>query len=298
MTAVKWHIICLIITGVSLYLISCNRKPGSSDQQEYKKAIQIKGSDTMVNLVQAWAEEFISNHPDVNLGITGGGSGTGIAALLNHSCDITMSSRSIEEKEMEEAEANNIHPVEFIVGLDGLIIIVNNENPVIELDLDQVRDIFLGRIDNWKNTGGYNSKIVILSRESNSGTYTFFKERVLKRGNKNSKEEFSPHALLMPSSQAIVNEISQNPHAIGYVGMGYAHARVKSLKLKDTSKPADADPVAPTIDNVLNGSYPISRPLFLYTNGEPSGNIKVFIDFALSERGQIIVRETDFVPIK
>lgn len=293
MTANRRYIL-ILMAGALLSLVSCFKQTESSGNTVSGKSIQIKGSDTMVNLVQSWAEEFISQHPDVNLGITGGGSGTGLAALLNHSCEIAMSSRSIEEKELKKAEESNIHPREFIVGLDGLMVIVHPSNPVDGLTLDQLRDIFIGKVNNWQQVGGNNSVIVLLSRESNSGTHLFFKEHILKRGDKKSKEEFSPHALLMPSSQAIVNEVVQNPHTIGYVGMGYLSPRLKALSV---AKTAGGTFIAPSIENVVSGAYPISRPLYLYINGEPAGSIKAFIDFALSLRGQTIVRETDFVPV-
>jgi phosphate transport system substrate-binding protein len=260
-----------------------------------KLEIQIKGSDTIVNLIQAWAEDFCKIRTDVNIGITGGGSGTGFAALLNHICSIAMSSREIEDKELKLAAQNGIKPVEHRIGLDGLIVIVHPSNPVSSLTLDQIRDIFMGRIVNWKQVGGEDRKIVILSRESNSGTHMFFKEHVLRKGKKKSKEEFAPAALLMPSSQAIVNEIVQNPNAVGYVGMGYLSPRLKALSISIApGKPA----VPATIANVLDNSYPISRPLFLYTDGEPRDAVKDFIDYALSDAGQATVARLDFVPIR
>ncbi len=258
------------------------------------KNIQIKGSDTIVNLVQAWAEEFTKRNPVVNIGVTGGGSGTGFAALLNGTCDIGMSSRLIDPKEIVKAKANGIQPVEYKVGLDGLAVVVHPDNPVHNLTLDNLRDIFMARKKNWKDFGGENRKIVILSRESNSGTHVFFKEHVLKRGNTKSPEEFSPEALLMPSSQAIADEVQQNPHAIGYVGMGYICQALKAVAVAvEPGKPF----IEPNVETVMDGSYPISRPLFLYTNGEPTDYIKIFVDYALSESGQKMVKDTDFVPI-
>jgi len=258
------------------------------------QAVQIIGSDTMVNLVQAWAEAFGPLHPEALISIRGGGSGTGLAALLNKSCDLAMSSRPISRKEINEAEANGIHPREWRVGLDGLIVIVNPHNTVDSVDLDQLRDIFLARVRDWSELGGTGGKIVILSRESSSGTYMFFKEHVLRRGSNKNKDEFSPEALLMPSSQAIVNEVAQNPHAVGYVGLGYLSPRLKALAV---AKTPEAPAVAPSIKTVADNSYPSSRPLFFYTDGEAAGAVRGFIDFALSPAGQKIVVETDFVPV-
>jgi phosphate transport system substrate-binding protein len=288
-------ILCLIIILISLSLFSCNRAEKTSSGGKGQTTIQIIGSDTMVNLVQAWAEGYAPLHSSLILSIRGGGSGTGIAAFINGSCDIAMASRAMEEKEIQQALEKKIQPKEFIVGLDGLMVIVNPLNPVSRLTLDQVRDMFIGKIKNWQEIGGDDLPIVLLSRESNSGTYLFFKEHVLRRGNKESHEEFSPDALLMPSSQAIVNEIVQNPHAVGYVGIGYLSPKLKAVAL---AKIAGAAYIAPTIEHVMDGSYPISRPLYFYANGEPRGEIKAFIDFALSAAGQKIVKDTDFVPAK
>jgi len=276
----------------SLSFLSCSRP--SQDGAAAAHSIQIKGSDTIVNLVQVWAERFVEDKPSLNVGVTGGGSGTGFAALFNNTCDIAMSSREIEEKEKVIAESKNVQPLEFKVGLDGLAVLINKDNPVDKLTVSQLRDIFTAKITNWKEVGGKDLKIVILSRESNSGTHMFFKEHVIRGGNKKDKTEFSVHSLLMPSSQAIYDEIVQNPHALGYVGMGFINPQVKAVSVAVDDK---SEYVYPTPDNVLSGKYPISRPLYLYTNGKPQGVTKDFIDYALSNAGQKVVLETDFVPI-
>ncbi len=289
----------MMFFSAGLLMSACSERAGAKAPDAAgttgHRAVQVIGSDTMVNLVQAWAEAFGALHPEVNLSIRGGGSGTGLAALINGSCDVAMASRPISEKEIGEAKANGIDPREWKVALDGLIVIVNPANPVSDVTLDQLRDIFLARIRDWSELGGNGGKIVILSRESSSGTYLFFKEHVLRRGNGNNKDEFSPEALLMPSSQAIVNEVSQNPHAVGYVGLGYLSPRLKALAV---AKNPESPFVAPSIAHVADNSYPISRPLFYYTNGEPSGAAREFIEFALSPAGQEIVVKTDFVPME
>ena len=257
-------------------------------------SMQIKGSDTIVNLIQVWAENVVENNPSYNIGVTGGGSGTGFAALINETCDIAMSSREIEEKESAMAAEKNVTPVEYIVGLDGLAILLNKNNPVNELTIDQLRDIFMAKITNWKEVGGEDRRIVILSRESNSGTHMFFKEHVLRHNDKKSKDEFAPRALLMPSSQAIYDEVSQNPHALGYVGMGYINNNVKAVSV---AVDKNSTYFYPNSENVMTEKYPISRPLYLYTNGRPQGVVREFIDYALSDEGQRIVEETDFVPL-
>lgn len=260
-----------------------------------KNSIQIKGSDTMVNLGQAWAEKYMEKNPSKFIAITGGGSGTGLASLLNGTCDIAMSSRDIKEKEIALANQKGINPYEIKIALDGLALVVNPQNPVEKLTEDEIASIFTGRITNWKDVGGKDEKIVVLSREVNSGTHVYFKEHILRKGNSNSKEEFAPGALLLSSSQAIADEVASNPAAIGYYGMGYVSGKQKPvLVANDEASTYEA----PTIENVVNGKYPISRPLFFYTNGEPQGLVKEFIDFCLSQEGQEIVLDTDFVPVK
>ncbi len=257
--------------------------------------IQIKGSDTIVNLVQVWAEKFCQINKTINIGVTGGGTGTGFAALLNNTCDIAMASRQVEQNELDLAKKQNITYKEYIVGLDGLAILINKNNPVNNITLEQLRDIFMSKITNWKELGGEDRPIVLLSRESNSGTHIFFKEQVIRQNNIDSKDEFSTRALLMPSSQAIVDEIYQNPNAIGYAGIGFINEQTKAVSVSARNS---TEYFYPTIENVMNNKYPISRPLYLYTNGEPQGTVKDFIDYALSDEGQKIVSETAFVPIR
>jgi len=257
-------------------------------------SVQVKGSDTMVNLGQAWAEKYMQENPGDFVAVTGGGSGTGFSSLISGTCDIAMASRNIKDKEIALAKQKGIDPNEIRVAMDGLAVVVNPANPVGRLTLDQLAQIFTGRITNWKEVGGENKKIVVLSREVNSGTHVYFKEHVLRKGDPNSKEEFTPGALLLSSSQAIADEVAGNPSAIGYYGMGYISPKQKPVMV---AKDAASEYEAPTIENVVNGKYPISRPLFLYTNGQPQGLVKKFVDACLSKEGQEIVLQTDFVPI-
>jgi phosphate transport system substrate-binding protein len=259
-----------------------------------KNSIQIKGSDTMVNLGQAWAEKYMQNNPAEFIAVTGGGSGTGISSLISGTCDIAMCSRNIKDKEISLAKQKGINPYEIKVALDGLAVVVSPKNPVGKLTMDQLAQIFTGKITNWKEVGGQDLKIVILSREVNSGTHVYFKEHVLRKCDPNSKEEFAPGALLLSSSQAIADEVAQNPSAIGYYGMGYISSKQKPVFVAKDEK---SEYEAPTIENVVNGKYPISRPLLLYTNNQPQGLVKKFVDFCLSKEGQDIVLKTDFVPI-
>jgi len=259
-----------------------------------KDSIQIKGSDTMVNLGQAWAERYMQENLGDFVAVTGGGSGTGFSSLISGTCDIALSSRNIKEKEVALAKQKGINPFQIKVAMDGLSVVVNPKNAVMKLTVEQLAGIFTGKISNWKEVGGINLKIVILSREVNSGTHVYFKEHVLRKGDPNSKEEFAPGALLLSSSQAIADEVAQNPSAIGYYGMGYISSKQKPIMVAKDEK---SEYETPTIENVVNGKYPISRPLFLYTNGQPQGLVKKFVDFCLSKEGQDIVVKTDFVPI-
>jgi len=254
--------------------------------------IQIKGSDTIVNAAQKVAEEFMKEYPHIFVAITGGGSGVGIASLINKTCDIATASREMKAKEIEMANKRDVYPKEFVVAYDGVAVIVNNDNPINKLTINDLHNIYTGKVTNWKELGGKDLHIVTLSREVSSGTHMYFKEEVVQLGQKNNSEEFSTGTLLLTSSQAIVEEVANNESAIGYLGMGYVSDRTKPLMIgkNDEFYPPD-------VDNVIKKTYPLSRPLYFYTNGEPEGVTRLFMDFTLSPKGQLQFRETGFVPI-
>lgn len=257
--------------------------------------IQIKGSDTMVNLGQSWAEAFMEKNPAISIAITGGGSGTGIAAIFSGTTDIAQSSRDLSAEEKHKAASQGTPIAETVVGYDGIALIVNPANSVTQLTTDQLADIFGGKITNWKEVGGKDLNILILSRERNSGTHVFFLEHIVRRGNAKGPEEFASSALMMPSSQAIATEVQGSEAAIGYVGLGYVSDAVKVIEVgKTTAGPF----LKPTIDDVHSGAYPIARPLLFLTRGELKPHIKQFIDFAVSADGQEIVSLLDFVPLE
>lgn len=264
----------------------------ASPVEAAKDAIQIKGSDTMVNLVGGWAEEFMAENKQAMVAVTGGGSGTGIAAFLNGVVDIASVSRSIKEKEASLAKRKGISPNEVVVARDGILVVVHPKNKLSELSLSQLADIFTGKITNWKQVGGSDLGIILLSREVSSGTHVDFKEAIILP--KYPGGEFAQNALLLPSSQAIHDEVAQNERAIGYFGLGYLSPKVKAIAL--ASSPGAA-PLKPTLDNIMKGTYPLSRSLYFYTNGKPSGLVKSFIDFVLSSKGQAIVSKTGFIPL-
>ncbi len=256
--------------------------------------IQNKGSDTLVNLALAWAERYTSLHPEVQIAVTGGGSGTGIAALINGTVHIANSSRKIKPEEVAEARANGIEPVEHVVAADAIAVVVHPQNPVDRLTIAQLSAIFSGKITNWKEVGGEDRPIVTLSRETNSGTHVFFLEEVVRQGRKDDKTLFSPETLLMPSSEGISSEIRRNPNAIGYDGLGYVTPDQKVIAVaRDEGGPY----ILPSIETVHNGTYPIARELYMYTAGEPTGIIKDYLDWIRTPEAQAIVAELGFVPI-
>ncbi len=273
-------------------LLACTMA-GAAAAKQGEQAIQIKGSDTMVNLCQAWAESFMRQHPEVTVAITGGGSGTGIAALIGGTCDLAATSRKITAKEATKAAALGAPPKELTVALDGLAVVVNPQNPVRQLTLQQLADLFTGKVTNWKALGGPDKRVVLLSREVNSGTHVYFKEHVLPASSTGDRE-FSPEALLLPSSQAIADEVGSNLGGIGYYGMGYLNPNNAVISV---AKAAGEPYVTPSEKTVLNGTYPISRPLLLYSHGQPGGAVKAFLDFVMSPEGQAVVRQIDFVPV-
>lgn len=268
--------------------------PGASAAAK-QATLQIKGSDTMVNLVQAWGEVFMEEHPDVFAAVTGGGSGTGIAALIGRTCDIAACSRAMKEQEINDARVRGVEPQQHVVALDGIAVVVHPGNPVKRLTLEQLRAIFTGELVNWRQVGGRDQRIVVLSREVNSGTHVFFKEHVLQRGAGHAQAEFAPSALLLSSSQAVADEVAQNPQAIGYYGMGYISSRQQVIAV---GAGAQGPFIEPTVEAVRRKTYPISRPLYLYTAGEPAGAVRLFMDFVASPTGQAIVAEQDFVSLK
>ena len=257
--------------------------------------IQNAGSDTMVNLALAWAEEYKKIKPEINVSVAGGGSGTGVAALISGTTDIANCSRAMKVSELTKArKENGSAPEQHIMGLDALAIYVHEANPLNEITIEQLGKIYAedASITKWSQLGiqppGGNDEIIRISRQSNSGTYAYFKEAVIPEG-----KEFKLGTRDLHGSKDVVELIGNTPSAIGYSGMGYATSHLKMLK--DAIKKRDT-PYAPTLQNALDKKYPIARPLFMYTSGEPSGHIKSYIDWCLSEAGQKIVVDSGYIP--
>ena len=288
--------ILLLTTIVAMFFLSsCGPVASAGAASDSQTAyIENKGSDTIVNLALAWAEKYQDEHPDVRISVTGGGSGTGIASLINGTVDIANASRQIKQEEIDLAEANGVEPVEHVIARDAIAVIVNPENPVNQLTLKQISDIYSGKITNWQEVGGEDRPIVKLSRETNSGTHVYFLETVLRLGNKDDKTLFSMDTLLLPSSEGIVAEVRQNPNAIGYDGLGYVPDDLKMIAIAETEGGAY---VLPSIPTVNDKTYPIARDLYMYTNGQPGGVLKEYLDWILSDTAQEIVAELGFVPV-
>lgn len=281
---------------LTLTLAGCGRNAGAAPALAGTgRALQNKGSDTLVNLALAWAERYRQLHPDVTIAVTGGGTGTGIAALINGTVDIANASRQMKADEIAAAQANGVEPVEFAVAIDALAIVVHPDNPVSQLTIDQLADIYTGRITNWREVGGNDAPIILLSRESNSGTHVYFLEEVVRQGDGENKDIFAPQTLLMPSSVGITSEVRRNPNAIGYDGFGYVDAAHE--KLIAIAPARDAAYVLPSVASGADGSYPIARALYMYTAGEPTGAIRDYLDWIMGDEGQAIVAELGFVPL-
>ncbi len=281
-----------------LVIAACSSQPdsGESPLPETSEYLNNVGSDTMVNLALAWAEQFQKSNPQSNLSVSGGGSGTGIASLINGTTDIANASRQIKSEEIENAQANGIEPTEFVVAKDAIAIIVNPNNPIDQLSLQQLSDIYQGKINNWKELGGEDLPIVRLSRETNSGTHVYFLEEVLRLGDKEDKSLFSTDTLLLPSSEVIGAEIRNNPNAIGYDGLGYVTPDMKVIAVADALTD-DTEFVYPSAETVNNGTYPIARDLYMYTAGPPVGFVNKYIDWIFTSEAQEIVVQLGFVPI-
>ena len=286
----------LVITPI--LFMGCKKKEGG----EEKTIISIKGSDTMVNLAQKWAEVYMQKNPNVSIQVTGGGSGTGIAALLNGTTDLADASREMKEDEIETAKQKGITPVVYDVALDGIAVIVHPGNKVDNLTIKQLGDIFSGKITNWKQLGGADMPITLYGRENSSGTYEFFKEHVLGKDESGRQIDYSPTTQVLQGTAALGEAVARDVKGIGYGGVGYFAER-KDVKILHLKKDADSPAISPSdngkvnYDAIWNGTYSISRYLYCYTNGKATGELKNYIDFILSPEGQKIVESMEYIPL-
>ena len=286
--------------AIAVVLMACSGKSGeraSSQGSSSGAAIRITGSDTMVNLVQAWAENYRKAQPDVSVQVAGGGSGVGIAGLIDGILDIAASSREMSPEEKQRAKGRSgTEPREFSVALDALAVYVHKDNPLASVSIEELAEIYgdAGKMDKWSQLGVRNSacpgdEIIRVSRQNNSGTYVYFREAVLGHA-----RDYKLGSIDQSGSKDVVALVSRTPCAIGYSGMAYATPEVKALSI--SKKKGDAA-VAPTPASAIDKSYPIARPLYLYTRGEPTSHVKAFIDWTLGPDGQKIVHDIGYVPV-
>ncbi len=287
--------IVLLLSLLSACASSGEQDGAGASSPSRANYIENKGSDTIVNLALAWAELYQQQHADVSISVTGGGSGTGIASLLNGTVDIASASRAITPGEIANANRVGIEPQEVIIARDAIAVIVNPSNPVQELTMQQISEIFQGNINNWREVGGEDLPIVRVSRETNSGTHVYFLEEVVRLGDSDSHVIFAADTLLLPSSEGIISEVGDNPHAIGYDGLGYVTSHVKVVGV---AKEVGAEYVMPSVETVNSGMYPISRDLYMYTTQNPSPLTQTYLEWILSPEAQQIVVDLGFVPVK
>lgn len=281
----------IIAAAIAILAAGCGRPATEGGTTGSEKFVTVKGSDTMVHLVTNWAEAYTDNHPDADVSVTGGGSGTGIAALLNGNTDICAASREMSPEEKQLAKQKNLDIKEYKVARDGIAVIVNPANPINALTLEQLKKIYTGAVDNWSQVGGSPGQIVLLSRESSSGTYVFFQEHVLQ------KQDYAADARLMPATSAIVQSVAADDPAIGYVGLGYALQAANRVKILAIKTGESAPAVLPSDDTIRSGEYSLARPLYFYVAAPVSEAVTGFIDFCLSEPGQKIVKEAGYVAV-
>ncbi len=284
--------VIVLVLAMAWSLAGCGASTGQAAGAA--TVITNSGSDTMINLALAWAEAFQALHTDLRISVTGGGTGIGISALANHTVDIANASRAIKAEEKTLIQQGGAAPVEYVVARDAIAVIVNPRNPISRLTLDQISLIYQGKINNWRELGGENRPIVRLSRETNSGTHVYFLETVVRLGNKTDKSLFSPDTLLLPSSEGIIAEVSTNPNAIGYDGLGYITPQVKTLAI--AKKEGEAY-VLPSVETVNNKTYAVSRDLYMYTPADSSAAVKSYLAWIMGSEAQAIVNQLGFVPL-
>lgn len=299
----KWFIIPLmVLLAAMVFISSCNESTTTTNPTptgtELSGSFSIIGSNTVTPLTTVWAEEFMTMYPKVSIAVSGPGSGAGIAALINGNTDVCQASRTIKQTEIDQANAVAVDPYEIQVATDALSVVVHPSNPISELTITQLSAIYTGKITNWREVGGDDAPIVTIARDTNSGTHVFFKDHVVQMlglATEDKTLEYGNKILQLPSTEEGVSEVAKNPNAIFYAGLGYVNDEVKPLAIKKTANDAG---VLPSVATVLDGTYPIARPLLYYTNGEPTGVIKEFIDYCLSPEGQSKVTEVGYVPLK
>ncbi len=296
---IRQYIYLIIFSMItSLFIIGCKKKQAD----EEKTVISIKGSDTMVNLSQKWTEIYMQKNPNVSIQVTGGGSGTGVASLLNGTTDLANSSRELKDSELETAKQKGVTPIVYEVALDGIALIVHPENKIDNLTIKQVSDIFNGKITNWKQLGGPEMTITLYGRENSSGTYEFFKDHVLGKDESGKQVDYSPATQVLQGTAALGEAVARDVKGIGYGGVGYFALR-NDVKILHIKKDDESPAISPSengkvnYESIWNGDYSISRYLYCFTNGEAQGELKNFMEFILSPEGQKLVESMEYIPL-
>ncbi|HMN14009.1 MAG TPA: PstS family phosphate ABC transporter substrate-binding protein [Bellilinea sp.] len=291
MRSLVWKLLSVLLL---LLPAACQSSTNPAQNSQPLVFVKNEGSDTIVNLALAWAEMYQNVEPGVSISVTGGGSGTGLNALISGSIDLANASRKIKAEEIETAKKNGITPVETIIARDAIAVIINPANPVEKLTLEQISQIYKGEINNWAEVGGENWPIVRLSRETNSGTHVYFLESVIRLGSKEDKSIFSASTLLLPSSEGIIAEVRDNPNAIGYDGLGYVTDEVKVVAV---GHEGEGTYYAPSVETVNDGKYAISRDLYMYSRIDAPAAVRDYLTWIISPAAQKIVQELGFVPV-
>ena len=288
----KTFLTTVLLSAAVLGASSCG---GGSSAANNRSSIQNKGSDTLVNVAQAWAEAYREVNADIAVAVSGGGSGTGISAMMNGTVDIANASRKMKEKEIALAKKNGIEPIEFIVGYDALAVYVHKDNPIESITIAQLADIYgeNGQTTKWSQLGvtlpdGVDDEIIRVSRQNNSGTFAYFRDAVLGKGN-----NYKLGSVDMHGSKDVVETVHKTPSAIGYSGLAYATDEVRMVPVSTDG----GTPVVPSVATASDRTYPIARPLFMYTAGQPAGAIKEYMDWILSPAGQKIIEEKGYAPV-
>ena len=304
----KWFLPLALVLAVALVFVGCGTTATTTATKTSTAtttvttpvlvgSFKVIGSNTITPLSSIWAENFMNDNPQVSIAVSGPGSGVGIASLIDGTTDICQASRAIKQTEIDQAHEKGVNPYEIQVATDALSVVVNPANPVNELTFVQLSAIYTNQITNWKEVGGNDAPIVVLSRDSNSGTFAYFLEEVIQMAGMATVDknlQYGGDVRMLPSTEEGVSQVASNANAIFYAGLGYVDNSVKTIAVKKT---ASDTAVQPSVANALTGTSPISRPLFYYTNGAPAGVIKAYIDYCLSEAGQEEVLAAGFVPM-
>ncbi|MBN1458842.1 MAG: phosphate ABC transporter substrate-binding protein [Armatimonadetes bacterium] len=295
---VNLWVVASLLAACAVLVMGCGRGPKAAQETRGAGAattISQIGSTTVLPLAEQWRAKFNAEHPEIDIAVSGGGSGTGLKALIDGSANMANSSREIKQKEIDQAKEAGVNPVEHVVAYDGIAVIVHPSNPIAEISVAELSEVFSGQVTDWDRVGARGmGQIQVVSRDSASGTYESFKELVVTLGGKDESRDYAASALKQTSNQGVLALVGQTKSAIGYVGLGYVDESVKTIAVTPLEGQVS---VSPTVENVKSGAYPISRALYIYTSGEPTGSVKTYLDWIQGPAGQAVVEDLGFVPV-